>query len=278
MPKLTVIIPCKDEAHNIRDCVQSVRPVADEVLVADSGSTDGTLDIVRQLGACRIIEREYICCSSFKNWAIPQAKHPWVLICDADERLSEELAEEIQQLLAGKPRHAGYEIGFRPYFLGYELRFSGIQSVTSIRLFRKSVSRYAQMRVHSDVAVSTGNVGRLQGRFLHYTCQCLNRFTQTQNRYSSWSAEDMYENGKRVGFWGVLLRPPLRFLQFYVQRLGFLDGIGGLLSCSFTAFYTFLKYAKLWELQHSKTIGARHVGSAHHNRTTDLDTTRPRAA
>ena len=96
--KLTVIIPCKNERLNIRPCVESAKRVADEVLVADSGSTDGTLAIVHALGGCRIIEREYINSGNFKNWAIPQASHRWVLILDADERITEPLAREVNSL------------------------------------------------------------------------------------------------------------------------------------------------------------------------------------
>ncbi len=108
--KLTVIIPCKNERKNIRPCVTSAKRVADEVLVADSGSTDGSLDIVRSLGGCRIVEREYINSGNFKNWAIPQATHHWVLIVDSDERVTPELAAEINDLLAAGPKRDGYHI------------------------------------------------------------------------------------------------------------------------------------------------------------------------
>src|SRR5712675_3506632 len=104
--KLSVIIPCKNERKNIRACVTSARQVADEVLVADSGSTDGTLEIARGLG-CRIIEREYGTSGDFKNWATPQAAHEWVFILDADERITPELAEEIRHSVAD-PKHDGY--------------------------------------------------------------------------------------------------------------------------------------------------------------------------
>ena len=97
--KLTVLIPCKDERMNIRPAVASARRVADEVLVADSGSTDGTLQIVSELGGCRVIERAYVNSGNFKNWAIPQAAHAWVLVLDADERVTEQLAAEINALL-----------------------------------------------------------------------------------------------------------------------------------------------------------------------------------
>ena len=97
MDRLTVIIPCKDEAKNIRACIESVRGVADEILVADSGSSDATLSIVESLGGCRVTEREYVNSANFKNWAIPQATHSWVLVVDADERVTPELAQEIRQ-------------------------------------------------------------------------------------------------------------------------------------------------------------------------------------
>src|SRR3954469_7033361 len=108
MPKLTVLIPCKDEIQHIRACIDSVRPIADEILVADSGSTDGTLDVVRSLGGCRLIEREYVNSANFKNWAIPQASHEWVLVVDADERVTPQLVGEIRRLFDFPPPYDGY--------------------------------------------------------------------------------------------------------------------------------------------------------------------------
>ena len=97
--KLTVLIPCKNERKNIRPCIESIREIADEILVADSGSTDGTLDIVQDIGGCRIIEREYVYSADLKNWAIPQASYPWVFLLDADERVSADLAQDILRKL-----------------------------------------------------------------------------------------------------------------------------------------------------------------------------------
>src|SRR5438552_866203 len=122
--KLTVLIPCRNERRNIRPCVESARSIADEILIADSGSTDETLDIARELGGCRIIEREYLDSGNFKNWAIPQAAHPWVLIVDADERVTESLVDEVRAVLAS-PRSEGYRIRRRNFFLGHEIRYSG---------------------------------------------------------------------------------------------------------------------------------------------------------
>lgn len=246
--RLTVIIPCKDEKHNIRACIESVRDVADEILVADSGSTDGTLEIVRETGGCRLIEREYVNPANFKNWAIPQAAHPWVLMIDADERLTEELAAEIRGVLAGTPAFDAYRMRFQPYFLGSHIKHSGWNTTSAIRLFRRAVCRYDTKRVHEDVEVASGKVGRLHGKFLHYTARSLTQFIAKLNRYSTWSAQDMQAAGRRVGLLGLLLRPPFRFLQLYVLRGGFLDGAAGLAVCMSMTFYTFMKYAKLWEL------------------------------
>ena len=101
--KLTVLVPCKNEQRNIGACIASFRDLADEILIADSGSTDETLAIVRAMGCCRIVEREYRTSGDFKNWAIPQASYPWVLLIDADERVTPALAREVQDLLAEGP-------------------------------------------------------------------------------------------------------------------------------------------------------------------------------
>src|SRR6476660_8456128 len=118
--QLTVIIPCKNERENIATCIAGARLIADEVLVADSGSTDGTLEIARSLG-CRIIEREYGTSGDFKNWAIPQAANEWVLILDADERITPELAKEIRDTLV-EPRHDGYWVYRLNHFMGHPIR------------------------------------------------------------------------------------------------------------------------------------------------------------
>ena len=249
---LTVLIPCKNERLNIKDCIESVREIADEILIADSGSTDGTLDIVRSLGGCRIIEREYVNSANFKNWAIPQAKHAWVLVVDADERVTPELGAEIRAALADPRQHDAYRMRRGNFFLGHPIRYCDWNTPQLTRLFRRDAGRYQERRVHSDVEVP-GSVGELSGRLLHYTAWDLADFVAKQNRYSTWSAEDLHDRGKRHGLLMTLLRFPIRFFYLYVLRFGFLDGMAGLVVCSIMAHYAFLKSAKLWALQ--DTIG-----------------------
>ncbi|NIO35605.1 MAG: glycosyltransferase [Planctomycetales bacterium] len=245
--KLTVLIPCKDERAHLRDCVESVRPIADEILVADSGSTDGSLDIACELG-CRIIEREYINSANFKNWAIPQATYEWVLVVDSDERVSPDLAEEIHHVLA-EPACDGYSVRRDFTFLGNVLRDCGMTSNRLLRLFRRDVGRYQERRVHADVQIPSGKVGRLQAPLMHHMVIDLDHFLARKLRYSSWSALDRWDKGQRATFFKMLFHTPIRFLQLYFLRRGFLDGRAGFVFCGIMAFYTFLKDAKLWVLE-----------------------------
>ncbi len=248
--RLTVLIPCKDESQNIRACVESVRAVADEILVADSGSSDATLDIVRSLGGCRIIEREYVNSANFKNWSIPQARHPWVLVVDSDERVTPALAAEIRQVLSQGPRHDGYRIKRDNYFFGHPIRHGICHDDAPLRLFRRDF-RYQERRVHADIVVPSGNVGRLKARFEHYTVWTVERYMKTLDRYTTWAAQDRFHLGKRASILGTWFRAPLKFLQAYVLHRGFLDGWAGLQVSILSACYVAIKEAKLWEYQYA---------------------------
>jgi glycosyltransferase involved in cell wall biosynthesis len=246
---LTIIIPCKNEERNIRPCIESVLDVSDEILVADSGSTDRTMEIAREYN-CRIIEREYIYSADFKNWAIPQAKHEWILLVDADERVTPELSEEIGQILLKEPEHDGYVIYRRNYIFGHVVKHSGWGSDNVLRLFKRDLSRYKDMRVHSEVVVETGNVGRLKGKLEHYTYWTFGQIMEKYERYATWAAEDIRDQGKKASFLHLTCVPLWRFIRQYVVQRGFLDGIPGLIVCTLSMYYVFLKYAKLWALQH----------------------------
>jgi SAM-dependent methyltransferase len=248
--RLTVIIPCKNERENIRACITSARRVADEVLIADSGSTDGTLEIARQL-ECRIIEREYGTSGDFKNWAIPQAGHEWVLILDSDERITAELAAEIRRELAA-PRHDGYWIYRRNHFLGHAIRFGPWKNDRCLRLFRRDLGRYVGPTDHAEVELSRGSVGRMRERMLHYTCTSYAQYLPKLARYAEVQARIWHEQGRRTGIGQLLWRFPLRFLQGYVLRLGFLDGLAGLQVCFLIAYLSYLKHAYLWQLQNTR--------------------------
>ncbi len=250
--KLTVIIPCKNEEANLRACVESIIGLADEVVVADSGSTDRTMEIAKDLG-CRIIEREYRYSGDFKNWAIPQAKHDWVLILDADERLSAELDEEIRIELS-MPTADGYWIYRKNYFLGHLVRYSGWQNDRVLRLFKRDLGRYVGDTDHAEVEISTGKVGRFKNRIIHYSYWNYDQCLSKAQRYSTFQAGRWNEQGKKARFANLLFRVPLRFAQTYILRLGFLDGFVGIQVCALIALQSYLKQARLWELQSGKSL------------------------
>jgi SAM-dependent methyltransferase len=271
--RLSIIIPCKNEREQISACIASAQRVADEVLVADSGSTDGTLEIARKLG-CRIIERKYGTSGDFKNWAIPQAAHEWVLILDADERLTPELAAEINEMLSD-PRHDGYWIYRRNHFLGHPIRFGLWKNDRCLRLFRRDLGRYVGPTDHAEVELSGGTVGRLRQRMTHYTCTSYAQYLPKLDRYAEVQARVWNERGRRASLANLLFRFPLRFLQGYVWRLGFLDGLAGLQVCVLVAYLSYLKHAYLWQLQ--QTRDWRELEQAATDQTTKKSTDRSAA-
>jgi glycosyltransferase involved in cell wall biosynthesis len=228
-----------------------VQAIADEILIADSGSTDGTLDIVRDVGGCRIIERDYINSANFKNWAIPQARNEWVLVLDADERVTPELAAEISTLLESAPEDKdGYWIDRANHYLGYRIRHCGWNSDAVIRLIRRDC-RYETRWVHAEVDLPSSRLGTLNNAMLHYTTWDSDQYLFKMNRYAGWGALNMRDAFRRPSLLAMITRAPLRFFQLYFLRLGILDGIAGFQICMHTAYYAFLKQAKLWELHHA---------------------------
>lgn len=244
--RLTVIIPCKNERENIGPCVVSARQVADEVLVADSGSTDGTLEHARELG-CRIIEREYGTSGDFKNWAIPQATHEWVFILDADERIAPQLANEIRFVLSA-PKHTGYWVYRLNHFMGHPVRFGPWKNDCCLRMFQRDIGRYVGPTDHAEVTLSSGTAGTLKERLTHYTCDSYSQYLPKLERYADVQARIWHADGRRPKSLHLLLRFPLRFLQGYIGRLGFLDGLAGLQVCMLVAYLSWLKQAFLWQM------------------------------
>jgi glycosyltransferase involved in cell wall biosynthesis len=247
--KLTVLIPTRNERGNIRECIESVRPIADEILVADSGSTDGTIEIANRTGGCRVIRQPWTGYADFKNRAMSQASHRWILLVDADERLTPELASEIRAVLAA-PSDAvdAYSVRFKTYFMGNLLRFSSWNN-PAVRLVRRGRCRYMSRRVHESMDVDPARTRRLKGKLLHYSFWSYDEYLEKYTQYSRLSAEELMERGKRASTYDLLVRPFLRFFQLYILNGGFLDGAAGIQVCMLMAFfYSFAKRARLWEM------------------------------
>lgn len=248
---LSVLVPTKNEIRNVRACIESVR-WADEVVVVDSGSTDGTLEAARAV-ADRVLEHEYVNPAAQKNWALPRLTHRWTLIVDADERVTPALRSEIESVLADERRLDGYWIRRANRFLGKPIGSAGWQRDKVLRLFDRTKGAYAPVRVHEEVVIESGRVGTLRERLEHDTYQDLDQYFEKFARYTRWSAEDLCERGVRASAARLLLRPPLRFLRMYLLEGGFREGRHGIVLCGLAAFSVFTKYARLWEREATTT-------------------------
>ncbi|HXI04342.1 MAG TPA: glycosyltransferase family 2 protein [Candidatus Saccharimonadales bacterium] len=243
---LTVIVPSFNEEKNIRGCLESVK-WADEILLVDSYSTDATLEIARPL-ATRIIQREYVNSASQKNWAIPQAAHRWVMIVDSDEQVSEPLEREIRELLASGPERDGYVVRRLNHFHGKPIRHGGWGRDRVLRIFDREKGRYQEKHVHAEVEVR-GSTGRLEHPLLHDTFRGFDDYLRKIDRYTAWGAADLRQKGRRARALDMVLRPAGRFVKRYLLQAGFLDGPEGLIITGIDAYVTFLKYARLWEME-----------------------------
>lgn len=252
MSRLSAIVTTFNEAEQIEETLRRLS-FAEEVLVVDSFSTDGTPDIARGCGA-KVLQHAYESPAAQKNWAIPQAAHEWVLIVDADEWVTPELAAEIEEAIAAGNAADGYEIRRRNFFLGKEIAHSGWQNDWVTRLFRRDRGRYAERRVHEVLEVQ-GRIARLKGRLLHHSYRSMDDYWRKLRRYAEWNAREARRRGRRASPAYMIVHPPLRFLKAYLVQGGFLDGAHGLVVSLLTAIYAAAKDVRIWELQQGAAKG-----------------------
>lgn len=245
--RLSVVVITRDVERELPACLASVT-FADEILVVDSGSTDATLAIARRHGA-RVLEQSWLGFGPQKQYGVSQARHRWVLCLDADERVSDELRTSIVATLQSPP-HTAYAMARCNRFMGRWLRHGEGYPDWSVRLFDRERAAWSDDPVHERV-VSHGSVGRLKGDLLHESeAGGLSAYLEKQNRYTTLHAQMLHDRGKRASVGRLLFSPFFRFIKFYFLRLGFLDGVPGLVHIAVGCMNSFLKYAKLRELTH----------------------------
>lgn len=251
--RVSVLIHTLNEADQIEDCLDSVL-WADEIYLLDSFSSDGTPDIVRsKYPQVRLEQRTSLGSAAQKNYGMDRTTNDWVLVVDADERVTPALADEIRRTLE-KPRRWAYSIGRRNVVLGKEVRFSGLQRDRVTRLFHRGHARYPNRRVHADL-VTDGPADLLEEKFLHLYIRSLDHAAAKMTRYAYWAAAQQLLDGKRSGIGKILGRPAARFIRDYVLMQGFRDGARGLVVVGIHTWYVFWKYAKLWELEWQRGQG-----------------------
>ncbi len=260
MPRLTVTVITQDEEDNLPTLLGRVRPIADEIVVVDSGSRDRTVSIARAAGA-RVIENPWPGFREQKAHALGHATGEWVLNLDADEFLTPELAAAIRRELdrPGGPRHAGYRIHFRHTCFGRRVRFGQMWRDKRVRLFRREGASYGGSRIHPRTQVA-GSIGDLPGRCDHDGYRTLEEARTKLERDAAQVARERFEAGGRARPW-QLLRWPAGFLKRYVLRLGFLDGAAGLRLALLYARYDLDKALELRALGRRSAGGLKNRGS-----------------
>lgn len=245
---VTVVIAARNETKHIAACIDSVRWAA-EIIVAENGSTDETVQIARTAGAT-VISNPAATIGAQRNVAIALSSHQWILVVDADERGTPALRDAVSDVIAqsAKPsQDAAYRIPRRNFFLGREIHHGGWNHDRPIRLFRTNL-RYNDSKVHEHLTVP-GPVGLLRAPLLHYPYTSLDQYFEKFDRYSRWWAEQQHQRGRRTNVMAVLWRPPARFLKMYILQRGILDGARGLVLAGLAAASVLAKYARLWALQ-----------------------------
>lgn len=248
---LSVIIITRDEERDIKACLESVKTVADEIIVVDSGSKDRTIEICKQYGS-KVLFHEWSGYAAQKQFALENASESWVLNIDADERLTMPLQQEIRDVLANNPPAVNaFHIPFHTFFLGERLRFGRSSGESHVRLFRRGRARYGIEQVHEGIKVE-GALGRLTQAIEHHSYHDIYEYLKKCNEYTSTIAEAKYERGARFHLWHHL-RLPYEFLVRYILKGGFLDGNAGLVYALLSSYYVWLKYVKLKDVEKAKS-------------------------
>lgn len=255
-PKVTACLVTYNEEEGILAALNSVAFV-DEIVVVDSHSTDRTREIVRafrgrnrrgEVVEPRVIERDWPGHVEQKNFAVTSASHDWVLCLDADERLSAEARSAVEQVLSEPPDADGYSFARKTFYLGRWILHGGWYPDRKLRLFRRSAGQWGGVNPHDHVYVN-GRSRALEGDILHYSYRAIEEHIRQINFFTDIAAAEKHKAGVRFPVLRMLLHGPLKFFKMYFLQLGFRDGRAGFLVASLGAYYVFLKYAKLWELQ-----------------------------
>jgi glycosyltransferase involved in cell wall biosynthesis len=244
----SVVIITRNAVNQLGACLENAS-FADDIVVVDSDSSDGTCELAAACGA-RVMQKEWLGFGAQKQFAVDAALHDWVLCLDADERVSERLRTSILAALAA-PTAQAYAMARCNRFMGCWLRHGEGYPDWSLRLFHRRHARWSDDPVHEKV-LADAPTARLEGDLLHDSAETLSGYLDKQNRYTSMQAEILFKAGKRTGVAQLLLSPTLRFAKFYFLRLGFLDGLPGLVHILIGCQNSFAKYAKMLEYQAGK--------------------------
>ena len=245
--KISATVITLNEQRHIRQCLESLQGIADEMIVVDSGSQDATLKIAVELGAKTFVH-EWMNYADQKNFASSLAQHEWILSLDADECLSSSLRQDILQAKERSTQAVAFEFPRKAFYLGRWIEHSGWYPDHKARLFLKNKARWEGRFVHESLRID-GPIVRLPGDLLHYSCESISGHLRTLDRYTTLAAEDLWHRQKRSGWTHLLGSAFAAFVKTYWLKQGFRDGIQGFVIACFASYYNLVKHAKLWELE-----------------------------
>lgn len=243
--KISALAITLNEADNIEAYIESLW-FADEIIIVDSFSTDGTVELAKKNPRVIVYQRPFNNFSEQKNFAISKAKNDWVTFFDPDEQVTKDLSAEIVRTLKN-PKAIGYFVKRDYYFMGKLLKYSGIQNDYIIRIFNRNFCRYNSNLVH-ELLIANGKTQRLKSHLPHHTYKSFDDYTAKMHHYSQLQSVMLYEKGKKPTPYHFFFRPFYRFGYQFFFRLGFLDGKEGFIHAYLNAFSVFKRYVNLWLL------------------------------
>lgn len=250
--RISFVMVTFNEERNIEECLESAK-WGDEIIVVDSFSTDRTVEICKKYTG-RVYQRSWPGFGKQKNFSIEQATMDWTFVLDADERIPEELRGEIEGILAAEETvFSAYRLARKNYFYGHWLRWGGQYPDWQTRLFRKGAGLYDNTEPHEGF-IFKGKLGTLKNPLIHYSERKISDHFPKLNNYSSLAAAQRVQTCKKVHGYDLFFRPLINFFQVYFRKQGFRDGIPGFIQAIFKSLYTFVKYAKVWEIHQRKAV------------------------
>lgn len=253
IPDISVVIITRNEATNIKRCLDSLQWVK-EVIIVDSGSTDNTLEIVSTYKNVKVIETDWSGYSENKRKGTKTAVNDWVFWVDADEEVTKELMQELASLKVSEGNFYAYDLPRKTFFLNEWVRHTGWYPGRVIRLFNKKYCDFNDNILHESVLVPEGKTGHLKSDLLHYSYQNLYQYFDKMNYYGKYGAEELLRKGKKFSIWQLLFNPCATFIKFYFFKKGFLDGKKGFIISVGSAFSNFIKYTNFYYLSRQKKI------------------------
>lgn len=255
MNKLSVVVITFNEEKNLRRCLDSIKGIADEIIVVDSNSTDKTVAIATEYGAT-IIQQTFLGYGAQKNFANQHATNDWVLSLDADEEVTSTLQKRIAEIKE-TPQYNAYQFSRLTNYCGKWIKHSGWYPDKKTRLFNKTKGEWYSEQIHEhwELYDKTERIGELSGDLLHYSYRSISDHIIKIEKFTELSSRAAVESGKKCSLLKLWLVPKWNFFRDYIIRFGFLDGMAGYTICKLTYYTYFVKYTKIRQYAFLKRYG-----------------------